>query len=174
MIHQRQWSTNVGSIQNHQRSITKDEVECLTSGEFLGMKNKVSSDVCVLEFNIYLDSITRFQVDGLRDATQLHVLRVNHVELGFETCFMDHSIASGSFPSEILRVAFAVRPVAGSNENWIDATGANWAIAFHWHGDAIEIIDGDMKDVTGYNDILPIYRLWAIQQAKRQLRASDI
>jgi hypothetical protein len=158
----------MGSIRRHIREITDHERDALINhSEWYRVTADDLHDVQVAEFDIGIDAVVKYHHGDLRESQQLHVLSVGAVRIGFETCFMDSAIVSGSFPTDCVRVAFVVRPSAAREAEWDDATGAKWAIAFHWVGDPLEV--GELPyDVDAVNEVLPIYRLWAMEQAARE------
>jgi len=151
--------------------MTKQEIDAIArSSEWYRIEAADSADVRLLEFDLGLDSVVSYPADSLRKDFHLHVLNVGSIRIGFEISFMKWAFVTGSFPTDHLRVGFAVRPSSEQAEKWEDASGANWAVSFGWEGNPVRTNEMPRdSSPDGINDILPVYRLWAMQQAESML-----
>ncbi len=161
----------MGDIRSNLREITKQEIDAIARrSEWYGIETADSADVRLLEFDLGLDSVVSYPAGSLPKDIHLHVLNVGSIRIGFEISFMQWAFVTGSFPTDRLRVGFAVRPSSEQAKKWEDASGANWAVSFCWEGNPLraeEMPQDSWPDQI--DDILPVYRLWAIQQAESML-----
>ena len=168
---------NMGRIRRIERKLRHDEIQALA--ELMGKSSnrewwgsdvgELSSAKQAIEFDISIDRIVKKPIPDLPEDTQPYLLEVGEVlRIGFETCFMSHSVVSGEFPSSRVHVVFAVRPSAQGG--FEDLTNARWAIAFHWSGEAMAVSED--LDPPQWDSVVPIYRLSALAEAEEQYESA--
>ena len=114
-----------------------------------------------IEFDIGIDRITKPPSPGLSEPTQLYVLEIGTgLAIGFEQCFLEGSVVTGAFPSNRVRVSFAVRPRDGGG--WEDATPERCAVSFDWCGLPVEVIE--VGQHPPWDQVAAIYRLSDMQE----------
>lgn len=126
----------MGSIHQSIRDITPAEHAQVTQREQHGQSlwcrlfgQRHDTSLRVMEFDLHFDRIIRHPVPDFREAITLYTLIVSpSVHIGFEPCFMDFGVVNGLFPTDHLRVAFAVRP---EGNGW---KALAWPFAFDWSG----------------------------------------
>ncbi len=115
-----------------------------------------------LEFDIGIDRIVKYPYEGLSEHAQLYVLEIKpKVLIGFECCFMNFAMVEGRFPSDRVRIAFAVHSRA--NGLCEDFAPACWPISFHWYGGPIDVIE--CSERPPIDEVLEVYRFKALNEA---------
>jgi len=108
----------LGSIRQTIRDFTPAERAQLDARDRHGQSffrrlfpRKPDPDLRVMEFDLHFDRIVRHPYPDFREEITLYSLVVSPlIQIGFERCFMDFAVVTGTFPSEHVCVAFAVRP----------------------------------------------------------------
>lgn len=157
----------MGETSSRLRDATERELDALTGhSDWYQFPMDDLSGVRGLEYDVAIDGVVKYPRTDLREDYQLNVLSVGSVMIGFEASFMAPAIVSGVFPTDHLRIAFAVRPSSEGKGRWEDATEARWAVAFHWDGNPLQVEDmAPDADCPSMDHVLPAYRLRAMQQA---------
>ena len=173
----------MGEVKSRVRDITEEERAHLASrSDSHVVSAEDAADVRIREFDVAIDSVTTYTLgpdvanEGVagrssqswQEKVECHVLGVGLGMIGFELCFMDYAVGSGSFPSDHVRVAFAVRPSSGRQGEWEEIETASWPVSYHWYGKPIEV---KRKPLEGsqlcWEDVLPIYRFCDMEKAER-------
>ncbi len=112
----------------------------------------------VMEFDLHFDRIVRHPVPDFPERIMPYSLVVTPlIHIGFERCFMKEAVITGTFPSEHVRVAFAVRP---EGNDW---TALDWPFAFDWIGNTLPVEEN--PEMPDWNSLRAIYRLSELQSA---------
>lgn len=158
------------------RSLGPEEARILQShyaeARSFGKKNPPSlGNVLLAEYTITVHQVWRVDsptMRALREDDRLYVLESGPVLLwAFERSFTRWSLESGRFPSQTLTVGFAVHQ-SGRAEHPDDASPLQLPVCFRWWGKEIGIVAADGSRFSDPAATLPIYRLWALEEALRR------
>ena len=131
----------------------------------------VPDDVVGLEYTIHVQEIWRPQsaaAASLPPAQQLYLLFVTtDILLAFEQCFMEHCAVYGTFPATVVRVTCAVT-AHGAIAAPEDVSPLRMPLSFRWEGPTAPVRSVAYPATCG-SRILPIYRLWALEEAIRRV-----
>lgn len=162
----------MSAIHSKLRGITNDELDAIANyPDWHRPHSYEPSNLRVIEFEIAIDRIVRYDNQYLRDDTLLHVIFSGSVHVGFETCFQRCAAVSGSFPTDRLRVGFAVcRAAEGKG---LEAA-YDWPVSYHWLGESLRVEASSAQiDSRSWDDLFVIYRLWSMQKAEQACRRSQ-
>lgn len=155
----------MGEVKRQHRNLTDREQEWLD--RLVREAKKLNKPVAhgaasALEFDIGIDRIVKYPYEGLQEHAQLYVLEVQpKVSILFEYCFMQYAMVEGRFPSDRVRISFAVRSIA--NRRFENYSPADWPISFHWYGESIDV--SECSGQPPNDDLLEIYRFEVMNEA---------
>jgi len=108
------------------------------------------------------------EIAELSPDKQLYVLKVEEgVIFGFELCFLQYAYVDGQFPRKTVAVAFGILDsiAAGSTPKVLEA----WPISYCWSGEPTAVLNIELCERPPFDEILPIYRFWAFEEAVQRL-----
>lgn len=166
-----------GWVKRYERELTDSERDALQRMKHhRGDRGSADTDTVAprtargISFDIGIDHIVKPPTLGLRARSQLYILEVSPtIRVGFELCFMDMAVATGSFPSSRVCVAFAVRRIA--DRGWENAAPGGGAISFAWGSEQMDVIESCER--PPYNELFGIYRLEALEEAAARFRGGS-